>query len=173
MNKIAQYAFILVGAFFINHAALANTHDYKSTPAEETVTPKSFTQSADNKINGSLPPGKIGVSSRQMLLNQNINGMTHMVMKVTRRPGYRSPVHYHNYSPVTCVLTGETTFFLEGYKPRVITSGHCFSMPANIKGFNYNSGKTTMSLMDFMVLPKGTPTWVLLEDAPNYSENDM
>ena len=173
MRKIIQYPFIFASLFFVNHAALASTQDYKPMPVENITTPKSFTQTPDNKINGSVPPGKIGVSSRQMLLNQNIDGMIHMVMKVARKPGYRTPVHYHDFTPVTCVMTGETTLYLEGAKPRVITAGHCFSMPANIKGCNYNSGKTTMTLMDFMVLPKGTPTWVPFEEASNYSENDM
>ena len=88
------------------------------------------------------------------------------VSKVTREPGLRVYVHYHHFPVTTCILKGQTTLYLEGYQPTVTKAGHCFTMPANTKGVNYNSGKDTAVYMDFMVLPMGVAKIVPLERVP-------
>ena len=159
-------AFIHHGVFAKSNNPMTIQDNLKIYSTEhEIISPKSFTQSMDNKINGEVPPGKIG-GVNEIILSQTVDGMHRYVSRVTRGPGLRVYVHYHHFPVTTCILKGEPTLYLEGYEPKVTRTGHCFTMPANIKGVNYNSGKETTVFMDFMVLPVGVDTIVPLEIAP-------
>ena len=171
--KIATKYLLITGiAIFINYGVFAKSNNTIPVPVQnnlkvystehELLSPKSFTQSRDNKINGEVPPGKIG-GVNEIILSQMVDGMHRYVSKVTRGPGLRIYVHYHHFPVTTCVLKGQTTLYLEGYQPQITKAGHCFTMPANTKGVNYNSGKEAAVFMDFMLLPVGVDTIVPLE----------
>ena len=175
MKKATKYLLITSGTIFIHHCIFANGNNTIPSQGalkvysteQELVSPKNFTQSRDNIINGVVPPGKIG-GVNEKLLSQTVDGMRRFVSKVTRGPGLRVFVHYHHFPVTTCVLQGQSTLYLDGYEPKVTQSGHCFTMPANTKGVNYNSGKDTAIYMDFMILPVGAETIVPLEAEPGY-----
>ena len=167
MIKFKRDLCIIGAAFLINQCLFANSNNtLLADPSELTiVSPKSFTQSKDNKINGEVPPGKIG-GVNEILLSQTVDGMHRYVSKVTRKPGLRVYVHYHHFPVTTCIIQGQTTLYLEGHQPIVTKAGHCFTMPANTKGVNYNSGKDIAVYMDFMVLPEDVAKIVPLEKVP-------
>ena len=168
MRKSTRDLFIMGVALLINQCLFANSNNKSiPDPSELTtiVSPKNFTQSRDNKINGEVPPGKIG-GVNEILLSQTVDGMHRYVSKVTREPGLRVYVHYHHFPVTTCIIQGQTTLYLEGHQPMVTKAGHCFTMPANTKGVNYNSGKEIAVYIDFMVLPEGVEKIVPLEKVP-------
>ncbi|MCX7116339.1 MAG: hypothetical protein NTW94_00195 [Legionellales bacterium] len=177
MKTSTKYLFIAGAAIFLNHGAFSKSNSMMMaqdnlkvySSKQEIISPKNFTQSIDNKINGEVPPGKIG-GVNEIILSQMVDGMHRYVSRVTRGPGLRVYVHYHHFPVTTCILKGQTTLYLEGYQPKITKAGHCFTMPANIKGVNYNSGKETAIFMDFMVLPVGVDTIVPLESAPGKSQ---
>lgn len=179
MRSAAQYSLIIVTSVIFTHLSVASSNikiaDKDAVNANsaghEIISPKQFSGTRDNKINGAVPPGNIG-GINKMILNVTVDGMSHYVSRMTREAGLRAAVHYHHYPVTTCVLEGETTFYLDGYSPNTTRAGHCFVMPANIKGSNYNSGKTIQILLDFMVLPKGVATIVPFENVPQ-NEDQM
>lgn len=97
-------------------------------------------------------------------MNQEVNGKLYFVGKVIRKAGYRTQVHYHKHTVTSCVLKGETTIMLEGYPNRTFKAGQCYVMPANIKGANVNTGKTTLQLLDIISVPSGDPFMNTLEN---------
>jgi quercetin dioxygenase-like cupin family protein len=179
MRSITQYSLIIVTSVLFTHLSVASSNKEiaaknvlnVNSAGHEIISPKQFSGIRDNKINGVVPPGNIG-GINKVLLYVTVDGMNHYVSRMIRAAGLRTAVYYHHYPVTTCVLEGETTFYLDGYSPKTTKAGHCFVMPANIKGSNYNSGKTTQILLDFMVLPKGVATIVPFEKVPK-NEDQM
>ena len=137
MKKITRYSLIISTSVFFNHLSVASDnkmiaaqHDYSANSAEhEIISPKQFSGTRDNKINGEIPPGNIG-GINKIILNVTVDGMNHYVSKMTREAGLRTAVHYHHFPVTTCVLEGQTTFYLDGYSPKTTKAGNCFVMPA-------------------------------------------
>lgn len=74
MKKSTRYLLITSAVIFMNHGLFANSNNPLTAQASlkvypskgDMLSPKHVTQSRDNKINGEVPPGKIGGANEVM-----------------------------------------------------------------------------------------------------------
>lgn len=120
-------------------------------------TPQSDTKKIDDNIlvNGQKAKGLIGSTSKVIFEQTDKNGTTRRVVVINREPNTRSPVHTMNYAVTSCVNKGQATMYLEGVSPETTQMGHCYVMPAGIKGYIYNSGESELELTDYQVITSG------------------
>ena len=129
-------------------------------------TPKAaaYNGTSDIEVNGVVPKGKVGATFKTVFEQTDASGMTHIVSQVTRKPGYRSAVHYMTYGTTTCVNQGQATMELDDGTLETYKAGECYIMPAGVKGYIANNGKTVQKLTDFSLVPSGEHTMVMLEN---------
>ena len=126
--------------------------------------PPAYHGTTDLYVNGQLPAERTGGTFNTVFLNTDRNKTTRLVVEVTRKPGYRSPVHYMTYTVTTCVLKGQATMVLDGQEPITTKAGQCFVMPAGIKGYVANDCKSVLKMLDYNTIPEGQDTMVMLEN---------
>lgn len=126
--------------------------------------PLAYSVSDDLKVNGETPDGKVGGKYKEIIKQTDEHGITRIVYLVSRKPGYRSLVHYLNYPLTSCVIKGEATLELDGKDPQYFAVGQCFIMPSGIKGFVANDGKEELKVLEYNTLPEGIPPMVALEE---------
>lgn len=116
-------------------------------------------------INAQTPPGKIAraLSSDTILKVDRPNGMEFLVVRTVRQVGTRTPIHRHDHSGVTCVLSGEMTLYLEGSAPQRVQAGQCYNMPAGLSMAGVNTGTVDTVMHDIFTVPKGDDVWTVLE----------
>ncbi len=116
-------------------------------------------------LNGSVPLGKVSRSMGevQVLHQTDEQGNEVFIMRTTRAPGTRSPIHLHDYGGTTCVLEGEMTLFMEGAAPQTVKAGGCYYMPPGhaMSGSNQGSGDAVM--LDSFKVPVGQAVWRVVE----------
>ena len=126
------------------------------------MQPAAYAGTTDIHVNGEIPPEKVG-GTFKTLLSQTTDGVTHFAGEVTRKPGERSMVHYMTYTVTSCVQKGQATLIMDGSEPVTYKAGQCYTMPAGIKGYVANHGKTTLKLLDVNTMPEGADSMVMLE----------
>lgn len=131
-------------------------------PTYNPMAPATYSGSMDNYVNGIEPTEQIG-GTFKTLLSETTNGITRYAGEVTRAPGQRSVVHYMTYTVTSCVIKGQATLVLEGTDPQTFKAGECYTMPAGVKGYIANRGKTTLKLLDVNTMPAGASSMVMLE----------
>jgi quercetin dioxygenase-like cupin family protein len=124
------------------------------------VPPSAFAN--DALINGKPVPGRVGGKSKMMYTN-TYKGTKYTSFRITREPGFRTPIHQHDYPVSICVHQGQVTMLAEGMKPSVQKAGNCFLMPANVRLSTYVSGSEAYVGLDTFVMPEKAPFWRILE----------
>lgn len=116
-------------------------------------------------INAQTPPGTIAraLSSDTILKVDRPNGLEVLVVRTARQAGTRTPIHRHDHSGVTCVLSGEMTLYLEGSAPQRAQAGQCYNMPAGLSMAGVNAGTVDAVMHDIFTVPKGDDVWTVLE----------
>ena len=135
-----------VGLLCVTHAAVAD---------QQQVT----------TINGKSLPGIVrGLQNQEVITDQlRPDGNRVLIMKGTRLPGTRVPIHIHKHSGITCIFTGMITDFMEGQSPQQFGPGECFYMPANTPMSAANLGDEPVELIDIFVLPENEPAMSVIE----------
>lgn len=130
---------------------------------------------ADSRINGSVPPGRISRSSGETQLSRGLDGKGNemLVMRTTRAPGTRTPVHEHEHGGTTCVLEGEMTLFLQGSAPSRAVAGTCYYMPAGHHMVGANTGNVDAVMLDTFLVPIGQPVWTVVEASAKDLQNQF
>ena len=157
MKKLLSGAVLAVAVF-----SGCSSNQIPPTSHNTTMHPAVYTGTTDAYVNGEIPPEKVG-GSFKTLLSQTIVGVTHFAGEVTRKPGERSMVHYMTYTVTSCVQKGQATLVMDGSDPVTYKAGQCYTMPAGIKGYVANRGKTTLKLLDVNTMPAGEDSMVMLE----------
>lgn len=108
-------------------------------------------------INRTKPPGRVAdlVNSTKLIDSIRPDGMQLLVFKGTRLPGTRVAIHIHESSGFTCVLSGQTTDFVEGHEKATYGPGECYYMPTNTPMTAANLGNEPSVLIDSFVVPPG------------------
>lgn len=116
-------------------------------------------------INAQTPPRTIAraLSSDTILKVDRPNGLEVLVVRTVRQAGTRTPIHRHDHSGVTCVLSGEMTLYLEGSAPQRAQAGQCYNMPAGLSMAGVNAGTVDAVMHDIFTVPKGDDVWTVLE----------
>ncbi len=116
-------------------------------------------------INSKELPGIIaGLSNKKTLVDDiRRDGQRVLVVRGTRLPGSRVPIHVHDHSGLTCVISGQITDFIEGKKNQVFCAGDCYYMPADTPMSAANLGKEPVILVDISVLPSGEQPMRVIE----------
>ena len=116
-------------------------------------------------INGKSLPGIVrGLQNQEVITDQlRPDGNRVLIMKGTRLPGTRVPIHIHKHSGITCIFTGMITDFMEGQSPQQFGPGECFYMPANTPMSAANLGDEPVELIDIFVLPENEPPMTVIE----------
>ena len=116
-------------------------------------------------INGDAPPGKIARLTNTKSLVDEIrpDGQRILAVRGTRLPGTRTPIHVHDYSGLTCVISGQITDSIEGQQDQVYESGDCYYMPHDTPMAASNRGQNPVILVDVFVLPLGEETMRVIE----------
>lgn len=104
-----------------------------------------------------------GVSTMMDLIDSR--GMRVVVLKGTRKPRTRAPIHVHAFGGHTCVFTGEITIFMEGHAPLRQPAGTCYDMPPNVLMSAANLGDEDVLLTDTFTLPPGEALMTVREKA--------
>jgi len=102
-----------------------------------------------NPDQGSLP----GIGNRRWYFSE-----------VSRKAGYRVPIHVHPFAGLSCITTfdGEDTkVILEGQPDLIVPSGSCYSMPPMTKLGPFSAGG--YSARDTFVWDTCYPLWVVIE----------
>lgn len=117
------------------------------------------------RINGVVPPGQISAAQNIRLMGRAPagDGWEMVVYRTTRQPGTRAPIHYHDHSGITCLISGESTLLIEGQPPRKHRAGECFVMPSGVPMANLNSGKQQTVTLDMFTIPAGGSVWRVAE----------
>jgi quercetin dioxygenase-like cupin family protein len=113
-------------------------------------------------INGKPVPGRVGGTSEMMYTNV-YKGRQYTSFRITREPGFRTPIHKHDYPVSICVHQGEVTMLAEGMEPLVKKAGSCFLMPAKVPLSTYVSSSESYIGLDTFVMPKNASFWEILE----------
>lgn len=129
----------------------------------------------DSLLNGSEPRGVIAKSIREEKLSEGVdsNNLAFVVMRTTRAPGTRTPIHQHDFGGTTCVLAGQMTLFLEGAEPRTAVAGECYYMPSGKRMAGSNTGTDNAVMLDIFHLPQGQPVWRVVEEAGKALQNQF
>lgn len=138
----------------------ASSKEPTKEPASEKVVlektaKKPVVDDSNILVNGEEPKGKVASTSKTIFDQTDSQGITRAVTIVTRKAGTRSPVHVMDYAVTSCVNKGQATMYLEGEAPETTKAGNCYVMPANVKGYIYNSGKSELQLTDYKIFPAG------------------
>ena len=117
------------------------------------------------KINGKDLPGLIkGLRDKKTLIDDiRHDGQRVLAARDTRLPGTRTPIHVHDHSGLTCVISGQITDFIEGKKDRIYGAGDCYFMPAGTPMSAANLGSEPVILVDIFVLPPGEAPMKVIE----------
>ena len=120
-------------------------------------------------INGSVPPlvatsAKISEAATDRLM-QTGDGYARrsLVIKTTRAPGTRTPIHEHEFSGTTTVVQGEMTLYMDGHEPMKAVAGTSYFMPPGHKMTGVNTGDQVAIMYDSYVLPPYARNWRPLE----------
>ena len=92
------------------------------------ASPPSFAEiEAVKIINGKKPPGAIKslVNTKTLVDDIRPDGQRILAVRGTRLPGTRVPIHVHEFSGLTCIISGQITDFVEGEKDNVFGPGDC------------------------------------------------
>ena len=118
-------------------------------------------------INGEALPGVVrDLQNQETIIDQvRPDGNRVLIMKGTRMPGTRVPIHIHKHSGITCIFTGIITDYMEGQVPQHFGPGDCFYMPANTPMSAANLGETPVQLVDIFVLPEDEPAMTVIESS--------
>lgn len=109
----------------------------------------------DNKINGTIPPGKVA-GIKKLMLNESENNKDYFVDYVTHNPGTRAPVHFHNFLVISCIISGVSTFYAEGSKPKEYHAGECYLMKPFVKGCAVNNSSKPVIMTDTTIKDNGS-----------------
>ena len=121
------------------------------------------------EINGSLPPLVAASAAKTEVVVDRIiqtgDGLTRraLVIKSTRAPGTRAPIHEHDYGGTTTVLKGEMTLYMEGHEPMRAVAGQSYFMPAGHVMAAVNAAEQEAVMLDSYVLPPYFRHWRPLE----------
>ena len=121
-------------------------------------------------INGKKPPGAIKslINTKTLVDEIRPDGQRILAVRGTRLPGTRVPIHVHEFSGLTCIISGQITDFVEGEEDKVFGSGDCYDMPASTPMSAVNLGKEPVVLVDVFVLPVGERPMKVIESGVNY-----
>ena len=121
-------------------------------------------------INGKNPPGAIKslVNTKTLVDEIRPDGQRILAVRGTRLPGTRVPIHVHEFSGLTCIISGHITDFVEGEEDKVFGPGDCYYMPAATPMSAVNLGKESAILIDIFVLPVGERPMKVIESGVNY-----
>ena len=116
-------------------------------------------------INGRSLPGIIkGLTNTKTLVDEiRPDGQRILAVRGTRLPGTRVPIHVHDHSGLTCVISGQITDYVEGEDDQVFEAGDCYYMPDQTPMSAANLGKEPVILIDIFVLPPGEPPMRVIE----------
>ena len=116
-------------------------------------------------INGEIPPltattaKKSEVANDRVMLTGDGYARRALVIKTTRAPGTRAPIHEHEYSGTTTVVQGEMTLYMEGHEPMKAVAGQSYFMPPGHKMTGVNTGEMEAIMYDSYVLPSYARNW--------------
>ena len=121
-------------------------------------------------INGKNPPGAIKslVNTKTLVDEIRPDGQRILAVRGTRLPGTRVPIHLHEFSGLTCIISGQITDFVEGEEDNVFGPGDCYYMPTATPMSAANLGKESAVLIDIFVLPVGEKPMKVIESGVNY-----
>lgn len=121
-------------------------------------------------INGKSIPGTIKplVNSKTLVDEIRPDGKRILAVRGTRLPGTRVPIHIHEFSGLTCVISGQITDFVEGQNDNVFGPGDCYYMPAATPMSAVNLGKDPAVLVDIFVLPVDEMPMKVIESGIQY-----
>ncbi len=127
-------------------------------------------------INGAVPPGEILAANSTIVSLDYENGLYFATWKITRPPGFRTPVHIHPRPLWMCLAAGCVRDDLEGYEPREFCAPDCWWSPSNTKMSSLTIGNVTKEEYDMFILdelPNGDhiPDWLITE--PGYADIDQ
>jgi quercetin dioxygenase-like cupin family protein len=120
-------------------------------------------------INGELPPLLATFAKSSEIASDVImtagEGLARraLVIKTTRAPGTRAPIHEHEFSGTTTVVQGEMTLFMEGHPPVRAVQGESYFMPPGHKMTGVNTGPGDAILFHSYILPPYARHWRPLE----------
>ena len=122
-------------------------------------------------INGKSLPGIIKSLTNTKTLIDEIrpDGQRILAVRGTRLPGTRVPIHVHDHSGLTCVVSGQITDFVEGEDNQIFEAGDCYYMPDQTPMSAANLGKEPVILVDIFVLPPGEPPMRIIESGLMHS----
>jgi len=120
-------------------------------------------------INGTVPPliatsaMKSEVASDRLMQTGDGYARRSLVIKTTRAPGTRAPIHEHEFSGTTTVVQGEMTLYMDGHEPMKAVAGESYFMPPGHKMTGVNTGDQVAVMYDSYVLPPYARNWRPLE----------
>ena len=120
-------------------------------------------------INGEVPPlvaasaKKSEVASDRLMQTGDGNARRSLVIRTTRAPGTRTPIHEHEFSGTTTVVQGEMTLYMDGHEPMKAVAGQSYFMPPGHKMTGVNTGDQEAVMYDSYVLPAYARNWRPLE----------
>ena len=120
-------------------------------------------------INGSVPPLTATSAMKSEVANDRFlqvgDGYARrtLIIKTTRAPGTRAPIHEHEFSGTTTVVQGEMTLFMDGHEPMRAVAGNSYFMPPGHKMTGVNTGDQVAVMYDSYVLPPYARNWRPLE----------
>jgi len=121
-------------------------------------------------INGKNLPGVIKslVNTKTLVDAIRPDGQRILAVRGTRLPGTRVPIHIHQFSGLTCIISGQITDFVEGQTKKVFGAGDCYYMPAETPMSAVNLGAKPVVLVDIFVLPDGEKSMKVIESGVDY-----
>jgi quercetin dioxygenase-like cupin family protein len=138
-----------------------------------TTTPTNKPQRLYTTINGEVPPGKVSsLTNSQELVNKIVRNNEIRVLKGTRLPGTRAPIHVHEDGGTTCVLQGQMTLYMQGAKPMTALAGSCYWMPPHVIMTGFNSGTADAVIFDMFTTPANAPVWEVVEKGQQNVQNE-
>lgn len=116
-------------------------------------------------LNGAPLPVPVAPLADTLVMMDTIDskGLRVVVVKGTRKPGTRAPIHVHDFGGHTCVFSGEITIFMEGHAPLRQPAGTCYDMPPATLMSAANLGRDDVVLTDTFMLPPGEPLMTVRE----------
>lgn len=112
---------------------------------------------------GALPPKPSKAKSVTILDSIEQGGQITLVFMTVREPKTRTAIHLHDYSGVTCLVSGEMTLYIEGKEPIRKVAGDCYYMPSGQRMVGFNSGRTEATFFDFFKFAKGGSPLTIVE----------
>ena len=144
---------------------------FVSVLAFEAFASPAYTEKTPVKtINGKSLPGVIKrlVNTKTLVDEIRPDGQRILAVRGTRLPGTRVPIHVHQFSGLTCIISGQVTDFVEGQAEKVFGAGDCYFMPAETPMSAVNLGTKSVVLVDVFVLPDGAKPMRVIESGIDY-----